>query len=160
MSILVGHQTVSYKAHLVNQEGMPTRFYNLAGHEVSLLFKEWQAKIDKTKGGLDPFSKGYEKFGLIAQADRSILYCKWAPGAQNASLIGDFNNWDREANPMKKDQFGVLSAYVMPRHVSSSYTRCKSKSFYGKNSGIELVQVIQKNYVKFMDLNQKVANLY
>ncbi|KAA1075354.1 alpha-1,4-glucan branching enzyme [Puccinia graminis f. sp. tritici] len=26
----------------------------------------------------------------------------------NASLIGDFNNWDREANPMKKDQFGVL----------------------------------------------------
>ncbi|KAA1063978.1 alpha-1,4-glucan branching enzyme [Puccinia graminis f. sp. tritici] len=37
-------------------------------------FKEWQAKIDETEGGLDPFSKGYEKFGLIAQADRSILY--------------------------------------------------------------------------------------
>jgi hypothetical protein len=27
----------------------------------------------------------------------------------------------------------------------------KSKSFYGKNSGIKQVQVIQKNYVEFMD---------
>ncbi|KAA1097599.1 alpha-1,4-glucan branching enzyme [Puccinia graminis f. sp. tritici] len=92
-------------------------------------FKEWQAKIDKTEGGLDPFSKGYEKFGLIAQADRSILYCKWAPGAQNASLIGDFNNWDREANPMKKDQFGVWECWVPPKgsqpgiaHGSKVYT--------------------------------------
>jgi 1,4-alpha-glucan branching enzyme len=78
-------------------------------------FKEWQAKIDETEGGLDPFSKGYEKFGLIAQADRSILYREWAPGAQNASLIGDFNNWDREANPMKKDQFGVWECRVPPK---------------------------------------------
>jgi 1,4-alpha-glucan branching enzyme len=75
-------------------------------------FKEWQSKIDETEGGLDPFSKGYEKFGLIAQPDGSILYREWAPGAQKASLIGDFNNWDREANPMEKNQFGVWECRI------------------------------------------------
>ncbi|KAH9455857.1 hypothetical protein MJO28_005893 [Puccinia striiformis f. sp. tritici] len=77
-------------------------------------FKEWQTKIDETEGGLEPFSKGYENFGLIAQPDRSILYREWAPGAQQASLIGDFNNWDREANPMEKNQYGVWECRVPP----------------------------------------------
>ncbi|PLW58528.1 hypothetical protein PCANC_00025 [Puccinia coronata f. sp. avenae] len=85
-------------------------------------FKEWQSKIDETEGGLDPFSKGYEKFGLIAQPDGSILYREWAPGAQKASLIGDFNNWDREANPMEKNQFGVWECRIPTKNSKPGIT--------------------------------------
>lgn len=78
-------------------------------------FKEWQAKLDQNEGGLDAFSKGYEKFGFIAQPDGSIVYREWAPGVEKASLIGGFNDWNREANPMLKNPFGVWECCVAPK---------------------------------------------
>jgi 1,4-alpha-glucan branching enzyme len=40
------------------------------------------------------------------------LYREWAPNAMRAYLIGDFNNWDRDATPMTKDDFGVFEVTV------------------------------------------------
>ena len=34
------------------------------------------------------------------------------PNALRAYLIGDFNNWDRDATPMTKDEFGVYEVTV------------------------------------------------
>ena len=41
-----------------------------------------------------------------------VLHREWqltgpSPNAEQASLIGDFNNWNREATPMKKNEYGV-----------------------------------------------------
>ncbi|KAK4214018.1 glycoside hydrolase superfamily [Rhypophila decipiens] len=76
--------------------------------------QEWIKTIDKTEGGLDKFSKGADIFGLHVQPDNSILYREWAPNAIKASLVGEFNNWNREAHPMKKNEFGVFSITVPP----------------------------------------------
>lgn len=32
-----------------------------------------------------------------------------AAGAENICLVGDFNNWDKNANPMKKNQDGSFA---------------------------------------------------
>lgn len=69
--------------------------------------KEWIDKFNKYEGGLDQFSKSYEKYGIHMQPNGDIVYREWAPNALTAALIGDFNNWNRESHHMKKDSFGV-----------------------------------------------------
>jgi len=69
--------------------------------------QRWIKTLDETEGGLEKFSRGYEKYGFTFGADGSITYREWAPNAEQAFLIGDFNNWSRDATPLKKDNFGV-----------------------------------------------------
>ena len=40
------------------------------------------------------------------------MYREWAPNALRAYLIGDFNNWNRDATPMNKNEFGVFEVVV------------------------------------------------
>ncbi|EPE07479.1 glycoside hydrolase family 13 [Ophiostoma piceae UAMH 11346] len=69
---------------------------------------EWIKKIEETEGSLDKFSLGAETFGLNVDKDNSIVYREWAPNATHASLIGDFNGWNRNSHPMTKNSFGVF----------------------------------------------------
>ncbi|ODH12771.1 1,4-alpha-glucan-branching enzyme [Paracoccidioides brasiliensis] len=74
--------------------------------------KGWINRINDTEGGLEKFSRGYEKFGFNVRDNGDIVYREWAPNAVDAHLIGDFNNWDRKATPMKKDEYGVWEVTV------------------------------------------------
>jgi 1,4-alpha-glucan branching enzyme len=38
---------------------------------------------------------------------KKIQFESRAPEAQEVCLVGDFNNWDSSANPMKKDKKGI-----------------------------------------------------
>lgn len=52
--------------------------------------------------GLEVFSRSYEQYGFnrkVVNGQAGILYKEWAPGAQAASLIGDFNGWNHSATP-------------------------------------------------------------
>ncbi|KAI8381474.1 1,4-alpha-glucan-branching enzyme GBE1 [Radiomyces spectabilis] len=77
-------------------------------------FKEWKSRIEESAGGYDTFTKGYEYFGFNVLPDGTITYREWAPNAETASLVGDFNNWDVNANPMKKNTFGVFEIVLKP----------------------------------------------
>ncbi|PAV21148.1 glycoside hydrolase family 13 [Pyrrhoderma noxium] len=78
-------------------------------------FSQWRDTINQYEGGYDTFSKGYEKFGFNVDKDGSIIYREWAPNANEAALIGDFNNWDRSSHPMTKDSFGIWEIKVPPK---------------------------------------------
>ena len=56
-------------------------------------FEKWVRDIDEHEGGLEAFSRGYERFGFNEQLDGGIRYAEWAPGAVAASLIGDFSEF-------------------------------------------------------------------
>ena len=58
------------------------------------------------------YPKGYEKLGFNVKDNGDVVYREWAPNALRAYLIGDFNNWDREATPMTKNDFGVFEVTV------------------------------------------------
>ncbi|OBZ76109.1 1,4-alpha-glucan-branching enzyme [Grifola frondosa] len=79
------------------------------------LFRKWKDTIDEVEGGYDAFTKGYLKFGLNVGKNGEVVYREWAPNAKEATLIGDFNHWDRAANPMKKDPFGVWEVTIPPK---------------------------------------------
>ncbi|RAO74027.1 uncharacterized protein BHQ10_010039 [Talaromyces amestolkiae] len=63
--------------------------------------QDWIKKINDTEGGLEKFSRGYEKFGFNIKENGDIVYREWAPSAVEAYLIGDFTH------PLKVNDFGV-----------------------------------------------------
>jgi 1,4-alpha-glucan branching enzyme len=73
------------------------------------------AEIDRTGGLLGPISQGHHYFGFNRGEQNGkpgVWYREWAPAAVQLRLIGDFNGWDRHANPMVRDQFGVWSLFL------------------------------------------------
>ncbi|EME85699.1 glycoside hydrolase family 13 carbohydrate-binding module family 48 protein [Pseudocercospora fijiensis CIRAD86] len=76
--------------------------------------QNWIKTIEKHEGGLEKFSRGYEKFGFNVASDNTITYREWAPFALRAYLIGDFNGWNRDSHEMKKDPFGVWEIHLPP----------------------------------------------
>lgn len=61
------------------------------------------------EGSLDQFSRGYDRFGFTKdEEDGTITYREWIPSAKEASLVGEFNNWDTNAHKMAKGKFGVF----------------------------------------------------
>ncbi|KAG0490708.1 hypothetical protein HPP92_007571 [Vanilla planifolia] len=81
-------------------------------------YKNVRQLIDKNEGGLDAFSRGYETFGFT-RSDTGVTYREWAPGAVTASLIGDFNNWNPNADVMTKNEFGVWEIFL-PNNADGS----------------------------------------
>ncbi|KAI8625886.1 alpha amylase [Xylariaceae sp. FL1651] len=74
--------------------------------------QEWIKKLDDTEGGIEKFSRGAEIFGLNVDKDNNIVYREWAPNAVEASLVGDFNEWNIKSHPMKQNDFGVWEIVV------------------------------------------------
>ncbi|KAL1411404.1 alpha-1,4-glucan branching enzyme [Vanrija albida] len=70
--------------------------------------------INTHEGGLDKFSQSYKTMGFQVDDKGGVRYREWAPGAVEARLIGNFNNWSHTANPMTKNEFGVWEVYVPP----------------------------------------------
>jgi 1,4-alpha-glucan branching enzyme len=81
-----------------------------------------RSRIDETGGVLGPISQGHTIFGFNRGKLRTtsgVWYREWAPAAQSLRLIGEFNNWDRGANPMTRDEFGVCSVFLPDNEYAS-----------------------------------------
>ncbi|KAL9059153.1 MAG: hypothetical protein Q9162_001371 [Coniocarpon cinnabarinum] len=74
--------------------------------------QDWLGQINAHEGGLEKFSRGYERFGFNVMPNGDIVYREWAPNALRAYLIGDFNGWNRDTHEMKKDAYGVWEIIV------------------------------------------------
>ncbi len=60
--------------------------------------------------------RSYEKLGAhLTELDGKpgVRFAVWAPNARSVSVIGDFNGWNRDANPMRsRGDSGVWEAFV------------------------------------------------
>jgi 1,4-alpha-glucan branching enzyme len=57
--------------------------------------------------------QAYATFGChFIEALKAHRFIVWAPNAQAVSVVGDFNNWDPEKNPMEKKETGVFIAFI------------------------------------------------
>lgn len=97
--------------------------------------------IDKHEGSLEEFAKGYLKFGFNRE-EGSIVYREWAPAAQEAQLIGDFNGWNGANHRMEKNQFGVWSIRI-PDSDGKPFiphsTRVKFRFKYGNGVWVDRI---------------------
>src|ERR1700722_13458503 len=66
-------------------------------------------RLDASGGLLGQVSHGHQYFGFNRGelwGKGGVWYREWAPMALQLRVIGDFNNWDRMAHPMVRDEFG------------------------------------------------------
>src|SRR5437899_1764591 len=65
-------------------------------------------------------SRLYEKLGAHLGAD-ATRFAVWAPNAQSAAVVGDFNGWDPRAHPMQPSDAGIWQAAVPEAKQGSLY---------------------------------------
>ena len=57
----------------------------------------------------------------IVDGKEGYIFRVWAPEAINISVVGDFNNWDRKINKMKKISVGIWEAFVLDLKIYDNY---------------------------------------
>ena len=76
-------------------------------------YKSLLTYIESRYGSLKSFASAHEFFGFHYDKIRhGWWYREWAPAAHYLSLFGDFNNWDRYANPLEREDDGVWSVFL------------------------------------------------
>ncbi len=84
-------------------------------------YQRFQTEIEKTGGVLGEISQGHHYFGLNRgenNGETGVWYREWAPNAHALSLIGDFNGWHRDANPMSVDEWGIWNLFLPDREYA------------------------------------------
>ena len=57
----------------------------------------------------------YKLFGAhFTEIDnvKGVLFCVYAPNAQEVQVIGEFNNWIGYEHVMKRDEYGIFSLFI------------------------------------------------
>lgn len=118
------------------------------------------AKSVKTRDQKKAGKKGSKEFSLISEFDvhlfregkhyhlykklgshpmefngiNGVYFALWAPNARNVSVIGDFNNWYKQANPMnsRHDESGIWEVFIPEAKQGSIY-----KYFIQSTTGYE-----------------------
>ena len=78
-------------------------------------FQATLRKIEHEAGSLERFSRRHEHLGLHRgehEGQPGLWYREWAPAARALYLIGDFNGWDRQADPLSRESDGVWSVFL------------------------------------------------
>ena len=100
--------------------------------------KVWRKK-NKTKayeiGELDHYLFGqgthyeiYKKLGAHIVNDgekQGVYFAVWAPHAEKVSVVGEFNDWDADKNPMKREEpLGIYTCFVPDVQEGALYKYC------------------------------------
>lgn len=73
-------------------------------------FSDALAAIEQDSKTLAAYATGHKYVGIhFHPATNQWKVREWAPAAQAVSLLGDFNNWDRESHPLTPSDSGVWS---------------------------------------------------
>ena len=84
-----------------------------------------KADVDAQGGLLGAVSQSHHVFGLHRgelYGQPGVWYREWAPGADYLALFGDFNGWDRGANPLTREAEGVWSLFLGDREYGHRLT--------------------------------------
>ena len=80
--------------------------------------------IENHYGSLKSFASAHEFFGFTYDEFRKgWWYREWAPAAHYLSLFGDFNNWDRYANPLEREEDGIWSIFLPDAQYKNILTK-------------------------------------
>ena len=70
----------------------------------------------------------YKKLGAHPVKDeetQGVYFAVWAPNALSVSVVGDFNSWDRAANPMvRQEPVGIYTCFIpdVPEYAMYKYS--------------------------------------
>lgn len=83
-------------------------------------FKNALDDIKKSAGSLAKFADAYKYLGLnYDKTKKGWWYREWAPAAHQLYLIGDFNEWDRNSHPLKKNEKGIWEIFLADKEYKN-----------------------------------------
>ncbi len=89
-------------------------------------YLETRRRITAEDGALTgAISRGHAYFGLTRDEHEGrpgVWYREWAPNADYLALIGDFNQWDRGAHPLSRNEFGHWSLFLPDEQYADRLT--------------------------------------
>ncbi|MGV3504012.1 MAG: alpha amylase C-terminal domain-containing protein [Adhaeribacter sp.] len=86
------------------------------------LYQEAREEIEKEFGSLLNFARAYRYLGINYDAQKGgWWYREWAPGAYALYLVGDFNNWDRSAHPLARNESGIWEIFLPDSRYGDSF---------------------------------------
>ncbi len=115
--------------------------------------------IEEHAGSLAKMSRGHEYFGFNRgerEGVKGVWYREWAPGAEQLTLIGSFNNWDRGAHLLQRDEFGVWSIFLPDTEYANSFT-------HGSHVKVHVLSKIEPMdripaYIKLVEYDKETHN--
>ena len=93
-------------------------------------YKKQKARLLKKGEKLKDFANAHEYYGFH-KVKTGWIYREWAPNAKGLYLIGDFNNWDRHAHPLKKINNEDWEIYIKGIRTIPHKSRLKVMVDYG-----------------------------
>ncbi|MEO6718736.1 MAG: alpha-amylase family glycosyl hydrolase [Ferruginibacter sp.] len=85
-------------------------------------YKKALRDIEQARGSLLDFATAHNYYGIHFNSERNgWTYREWAPNAQQLSLIGDFNHWDRSTHPMKRNEHGIWEIFLPYETYKNSF---------------------------------------
>ena len=118
-------------------------------------YQHFKSAIEKSGGGLGEISQGHLYFGFN-RGKSGVWYREWAPAAHSLSLIGDFNDWNRDANSMSVDEWGIWHLFLpekdySERLIHGSRLKVHVKSALGEHDRIPtyIQRVVKESETEF-----------
>jgi len=114
-------------------------------------------EIETHFGSIEDCALGHKELGIIYDKEAGkIIYREWAPAAYELYIFGDFNNWERQAHPLTKKDFGMWeialdSATYPPEKLHKTEFKVLVHGQNGWNERIPpfITRVIQKETKDF-----------
>ncbi len=73
----------------------------------------------------------YLDLGCHPVGEGVYRFATWAPNAQSVSVVGDFNGWNTQQNPMQRREDGMWETTVEGLHQYDNYKYCV-RTWYGE----------------------------
>jgi len=86
--------------------------------------KELISKDDAYLMAQGEWFRSYQKLGahvLSEEGQSGYRFCVWAPHVQKVSVVGDFNNWDKNAHQLISDNTGRYWTCVVPEAQAGQF---------------------------------------
>jgi 1,4-alpha-glucan branching enzyme len=134
-------------------------------HERCSHYQAVISKLDATGGLLGQVSQGHHYFGFNRGelwGKSGVWYREWAPHALQLRVIGDFNNWDRLAHPMVRDEFGVWSLFLADEKVGEKLAHGSGVKVHvvTENSGMDRLPAYIRRVVQDQTTRQFVGQYW
>jgi 1,4-alpha-glucan branching enzyme len=85
-------------------------------------YQKARKEIEDEEGSLLDFAKGHYYYGInFLKEKNGWIYREWAPGARQLSLTGDFNNWDRNAHPLQRNERGDWEIFLPAQDFEKTF---------------------------------------
>lgn len=76
-------------------------------------FNDKLHQVKQSHKSLEQFASEHDALGLnYDPTKKGYWYREWAPAAKGLSLLGDFNNWDKESHRLDKKENGLWEIFI------------------------------------------------